>query len=422
MEYELPYTIVSSIPKLVAVLENSELELQWSKKRNRLRNRIRCIVSGIVLLSFFQILIYPLSWIYQVIFWIDQKRKKKTRLPVDISISIGNLSVGGTGKTPFTIQLAKLIQTILSEPKITILSRGYGGEWSKQGGIVFHDSDPSLAGDEPVMIQNQLKNVNLIVGRNRIQNFYRFSRNLSTNSIDKNEKNNLQKNIKHILLLDDGFQHTSIQRDIDIVLVDAFHPEENGRTIPSGRLREKVTGLARAQILIFTRCSFSSNRLDYNQNWEKKIRKKFPHLKIFHATEEKLGYFSINEWKSQLNFKIERQYNYGFLKNKKVFAFCGLGNPQPFFNSIRKESPLYLETKSYRDHYNFLDQDIEFWYKSINDFDIFICTEKDIVKFSYRIPKDLMEKMFFLRIETKIFEFDDWIHFWKTVLVPMNEL
>jgi tetraacyldisaccharide 4'-kinase len=374
-----------------------------------------------VLLSFFQILIYPLSWIYQVIFWIDQKRKKKTRLPVDITISIGNLSVGGTGKTPFTIQLAKLIQNILSQPKITILSRGYGGEWSKYGGIVFHDSDSSLAGDEPVMIQNQLKDVNLFVGRNRIHTFYKFNSESINNIEMKSVNNNLVKNIKHILLLDDGFQHNSIQRDIDIVLVDAFHPEENGMTIPSGRLREKISGLARAQILIFTRCSLSSNRLDYNHNWENKIRIKFPHLKIFHALEEKLGYFSIIEWKSQINFKIERQYNNGFLKNKKVFAFCGLGNPQPFFNSIRKESPLYLETKSYRDHYNFLDQDIEFWYKSINNFDIFICTEKDIVKFSKRIPNELMEKMFFLRIETKIFEDEEWKYFWKNVLVPKKK-
>jgi tetraacyldisaccharide 4'-kinase len=356
-----------------------------------------------------------------VIFWIDQKRKKKTRLPVDITISIGNLSVGGTGKTPFTIQLAKLIQNILSQPKITILSRGYGGEWSKYGGIVFHDSDSSLAGDEPVMIQNQLKDVNLFVGRNRIHTFYKFNSESINNIEMKSVNNNLVKNIKHILLLDDGFQHNSIQRDIDIVLVDAFHPEENGMTIPSGRLREKISGLARAQILIFTRCSLSSNRLDYNHNWENKIRIKFPHLKIFHALEEKLGYFSIIEWKSQINFKIERQYNNGFLKNKKVFAFCGLGNPQPFFNSIRKESPLYLETKSYRDHYNFLDQDIEFWYKSINNFDIFICTEKDIVKFSKRIPNELMEKMFFLRIETKIFEDEEWKYFWKNVLVPKKK-
>jgi tetraacyldisaccharide 4'-kinase len=384
---------------------------------------------------FILFLFYPLSVLYQVIFYFNQKRKKPINLLVDLTISVGNLSVGGTGKTPFTIHLTKLIKSISSKSQISILSRGYGSKLSKAGARVEIDSLCDQVGDEPFMIKNQVKEAEVIIGSNRIESFQKFSilADVSKSyeykdSLEKKNNSNInQKNspdqskiTNKILILDDGFQHIAIARDIDIVLVDGMRPLENGFTLPIGKLRETENALKRADLLIFTRCKRIDNQLLCNTIWQKHIHEKFPKLKIFHALETKLGYFHKDAWMNSTELDQNHLYGNGFLEDKNVLAFCGLGSPSSFFQAIQDEKPKELEMIEYKDHYSFPDRELEGLFRRLQNFDILVCTEKDFVKIISRIKTEFQNRIFFLRIQTEIVEESEWLTFWKSVLDSKN--
>lgn len=171
--------------------------------------------------------------------WCYRKGLLKThRLPCTV-ISIGNITSGGTGKTPMTLYVAKLLQHL--GYKCAILSRGYKGSAEKKGGIVSDGNNllmtSEAAGDEPFMLARFLENVPVLVGGDRIASSHlaisRFS--------------------PDILLLDDGFQHRRLFRDIDIVLLDSSRPFGNGFLLPRGSLREPPDALERAHTIVFTR-------------------------------------------------------------------------------------------------------------------------------------------------------------------------
>ena len=163
---------------------------------------------------------------------------KSKRLPCMV-ISVGNLSVGGTGKTPMTIYLANLIQDFGN--KAVVISRGYKGRAEKAGGIVSDGKvllmGPETAGDEPYMMAVKLKNVPVIVGKNR------FEAGMLAVRTFKPE----------VLVLDDAFQHLKLERDLDLVLLDCQRPFGNGHMLPRGIMREPVSALSRADALILTR-------------------------------------------------------------------------------------------------------------------------------------------------------------------------
>ncbi|GAB6096458.1 tetraacyldisaccharide 4'-kinase [Desulfatiferula olefinivorans] len=154
-------------------------------------------------------------------------------------ISVGNITVGGTGKTPMTMLLARHLKERGFRP--LILSRGYGGRATDKGGVVSDGKtvlmDAAWAGDEPLMMAAALPGVPVVVGKDRSrmgrQALARFS--------------------PDVILLDDGFQHRKLHRDLDIVLFDACRPFGNGFALPRGPLREPVAALARAHLFVLTR-------------------------------------------------------------------------------------------------------------------------------------------------------------------------
>jgi len=171
--------------------------------------------------------------------WCYRKGVFKThRLPCIVA-SIGNITSGGTGKTPMTLYVAKLLQRL--GYKTAILSRGYKGGAEKEGGIVSDGKNllmtPEAAGDEPFMMARFLENIPVLVGRDRVA-----SGRLAVSRFTPD-----------ILLLDDGFQHRRIFRDIDIVLLDSARPFGNRFLLPRGSLREPPEALARADAIVFTR-------------------------------------------------------------------------------------------------------------------------------------------------------------------------
>jgi tetraacyldisaccharide 4'-kinase len=151
-------------------------------------------------------------------------------------ISVGNLSVGGTGKTPLTLYLARRIQA--RGRRVAIVSRGYKGRLEKSGGVVSDGGqilgDAKAAGDEPLMLAACLPGVPVLVGRNRLASIQRAVEAFKT----------------EVVILDDGFQHIRVQRNLDLVLMDRRAPLGNGRLLPAGPLREPPRALKRAQALI----------------------------------------------------------------------------------------------------------------------------------------------------------------------------
>lgn len=165
--------------------------------------------------------------------WIEVRR-----LPCTV-VSVGNITVGGTGKTPMVIYLAQMIHNLGYQT--VVISRGYGGTAQRSGGIVSDGNrlllEADQAGDEPRMIAERIPHVPVLIGADRysagIQAINRFN--------------------PEVIILDDGFQHRQLYRDIDLVLLDFQHPVGNQRILPRGPLREPISALKRAHAFVFTR-------------------------------------------------------------------------------------------------------------------------------------------------------------------------
>ena len=163
------------------------------------------------------------------------------RLPCKV-VSIGNITLGGTGKTPMSVYMARLIHGFGC--RVAIVSRGYKGLAEKNGGVVSDGQallmDPSSAGDEPFLMAQQLLplGIPVIVGRDRV----------------RAGRQAVQLCQTEVIVLDDGFQHMRLARDLDIVLLDAQQPFGNGYLVPRGTLREPLSSLSRADACLLTRC------------------------------------------------------------------------------------------------------------------------------------------------------------------------
>ena len=276
---------------------------------------------------------------------------KKKKLPVPV-ISIGNLSVGGTGKTPLTIFLAKSLQK--KGYTVTVLSRGYRRK--SRGTVVVRNRERILtgweeAGDEPYLIA--LSGIPVVVSGSRYDAGIKAIKEIKPD----------------IFILDDGFQHYQLYRDIDILVFDATKPFWKDRLLPEGRLREPVSFYRFADVIVV-------NRLNKTKNPEK--------ITDFLKNTGKKFFISKEKMEKITNIREEKDLS--FLKGKKVGIFSGLGNNTQFFETaIRLSKDLgfkIIEKKSFPDHYD---------YKKLSltkKPDIYLTTEKDIIK----INQDLIDK------------------------------
>jgi len=171
----------------------------------------------------------------------QHRRLTSHRLPCKV-VSVGNITIGGTGKTPMALYLAEMIKA--AGYRAAVVSRGYKGQAEKQGGVVSdgHDlrMDSDIAGDEPYLMAQQLlpSGIPVIVGRDRVHSGWLAVKLFQT----------------EVLVLDDGFQHLRLQRDLNLVLLDARQPFGNGYLLPRGILREPLSALSRADACLLTRC------------------------------------------------------------------------------------------------------------------------------------------------------------------------
>ncbi len=293
------------------------------------------------------------------------------RLPC-IVVSIGNLSSGGTGKTPMTIYMAELFRN--SGYKTVVISRGYKGGAEKTGGVVSNGKavlmGPDMAGDEPFMMASVLKQVPVLVGRNRFK----------TGMIA------IKQFAPDVIVLDDAFQHLDLERDIDFVLLDAQRPLGNTYLLPRGFLREPVSALLRGHAFIFTRVEpVSASAGPVSSGMMRKILHRRPVFKTFYVSDH---YIAAGR-KKLVNNSEERitEIKKSSLKGSRVFAFSGLANNDKFRLTVMEHQCMLTGFAEFPDHYMYSDKDLETILRKAmgSKAEAIVTTEKDYSRISHRI-------------------------------------
>lgn len=292
-------------------------------------------------------LLHGLSCLYSTAAFFKQEGFKRgvlyQRKLSPVVISIGNLTVGGTGKTPMTIYLANLLTEM--GYRVTILSRGYRGKAEKTGGIVSNGKNlllsPADAGDEPYLMASELRHIPIIVGRNR----FRMG----------NEAVNLFS--PDILLLDDGFQHQQLARDINLLLVDHERPFGNRHLLPRGPLREPISSIKRADIIVETRCNPSRT---HGEELKTTIRDYVLSIPVFQSCHLPFISHRFNPTcqagQNQDDFKPSADIS--MLKGKNAFAFSGLAGNRNFQRTMTEIGINITGFSEFSDHYWYNEADL----------------------------------------------------------------
>lgn len=309
--------------------------------------------------------------------WMFEKKILTQKTLPCFVISIGNITVGGTGKTPMTLYLAQTLVRMGKKP--VVVSRGYKGNYQAET-LVVSDGDHifadfKTAGDEPYMMA-QKKICPVVVGKSRFKAGQKAIENFNPD----------------VIILDDGFQHLGLKRDLDFVLFDDSNPLGNTRYLPSGRLREPVqTAAKRAHALIFTRCpleilSLQSSAEDAMPPTVIANNRLQPFGAHFHALPEfKTCHVpfvceQILLDKNIANPGIDMEY----LKGKKALLVSGLASNPSFYQTLDRYGVIIVDHLEFKDHYRYKRAD----FKKINtlarqqEADIILTTQKDRVKFA----------------------------------------
>jgi tetraacyldisaccharide 4'-kinase len=298
---------------------------------------------------------------------------KTAPIPV---ISVGNLLIGGSGKTPFTMYLAGLLRAAGFRP--AIVSRGYKGSYDGDYCIVSDGSGappsvgPDVCGDEPFMMATRATDVPVLVGRKRIHPATVAQRQLGTN----------------VIILDDGFQHLQLRRDLNIALVTGF--EDN--MFPLGRLREPLRAIARADVVVLV------DIVDTPEQLKKHLRTS----RIFKSRTNAVSL--INNAGEELPVTTFR--------DKTVYLFSGIARPERFRRMMEDPGCHIIEHAIFRDHYTLSDDDLRSILDKSGQSPI-VTTEKDYVKLPERFKAD--PRVYALRISVSVENEQEFVEILKSV-------
>ena len=316
-------------------------------------------------------------------------------------VGVGNLTVGGTGKTPIVALAAEILAD--AGEKVCVISRGYKRENAKTQ-VVVSDGEKILAnvrqaGDEPLELARKLLGKAVVISdANRVRAAKRARETLGATAF----------------VLDDAFQHLRARRNANIAVIDATNPFGNGRLLPFGILREPLDGLKRADAVIITRSDLVE-KVETIENLRAEIRRHNRACPIFVSTNrisnliETANFFEKNDCAANYKASVEEretngsnsEYSKSVAGNpkSKFLAFCGLGNPRGFFEQLRRENFDLAATESFPDHYFYRQSDVEKLEETARKKGVnaLLTTAKDAVKFT-----DLKFKLPCLVAESKI--------------------
>lgn len=295
----------------------------------------------------------------------------KTKLDRTV-ISIGNLTTGGTGKTPITAELARIIGK--SGKKVAILSRGYGGSLNSKDVHLISDGEKVFytakeAGDEPFWMGSNIKKVFVITCRDRV----------------KAAKWAIKELDIDIFILDDGYQYVKLERDLNILLVDGHKKFGNNMLLPAGPLREPISEIKRAdKVIVVNKISYTQKSVKDCRAYARYLIKKYD-LEVFGCNTVATGLYNTIK-------------NIPVLSPQKVYAFTGIAQPEFFFASIESHRHTLMKKVEFDDHYAYTQEDLSkiITAAKISGADIIATTEKDIVKIKPFLDKMTLDMPFYV--------------------------
>lgn len=336
-------------------------------------------------------LLLPLAWLYALAMHMRNKlfdfgvlRVEDVGVPV---ISVGNLTVGGTGKTP----LVEYIVAFLSEQnkRVAVVSRGY--KRKSKGVVVVSDGNNLLVnasegGDEPVQIARGFPQAIVVVGEKRVD--------AAKRAVELGAE---------IIVLDDAFQHRYLKRDLDIVVVDATSDLTNDAVLPAGSMREPLSGVRRANVVAFSKVD---EAVLSQSNLDSKLRSDFDgaFIKYRYRVQD------VRRAHDDLSASLD------VVRRMRLLAFSGIGRHEAFVHELKKKGFAPLSDMRFSDHHEFSEGDVATlasFAKAMNA-DACITTEKDIVRL--RANRELTKKLFdeipvfYLPIEVEIVEGKEVFH------------
>lgn len=268
-------------------------------------------------------------------------------------ISIGNISVGGTGKTP---HVDLLLKQLVKKYKPAVVSRAYKAQAQSIQKVDLNKKSAALYyGDEPCLLQQKNPEAKVFVGPQKYQ---------TAQWVEKNYQD------VNVLVVDDGFQHRKLKRNLDIVLLDTSVPKEHYRLLPWGRLREDLVSLQRADVIILTKTEMASKET------LKFLLEKIPSDKMIFKSWIEASKFVFQSVKKEW-MEVKQ------LNAKKAFYFCALAQPQSFIELMQKDYGMeVVGGKAFPDHYAYQEEDLQHIQQAFSQSraDILMTTEKDFIK------------------------------------------
>lgn len=331
------------------------------------------------------IIFKPLSSVWESVYRIRRSmyeygllKKEYFKVPI---ISVGNITFGGTGKTPMIVWLIKKLEAY--EFDTVVLTRGYKGKLEHKSGVIRGGqrflSNPHEFGDEPLLISKKMNKGAVIVGKRRAENLKKYFSDVQPD----------------VVLLDDGFQHIQLYRSFNIVLFDALLPLESYRTAPMGYLREGLTALKDADAILISRS---------DQATEEKVESLLQMLGKYHRKGIPVGRFTyqptgIVDCFDKHIMKLED------LEGKRVIALTAIASPDSFYHLLEGYGANIVNKLTYADHYFFNHEDInEILIECVKHDAIVVTSEKDMVKLR-KVTKD--PRIVSVNIEIKFLSGED---------------
>lgn len=327
-------------------------------------------------------LLFPFSFIYgsvmavrNLFFQVHIFNTKSFNIPV---ISVGNISVGGTGKTP---HIEYLIELFKKDKRVAVLSRGYK-RTTKGFKLVLTTSSGAEAGDEPLQIKQKFPGITVAVDEKRVNGISCLL---------------VLENPPELILLDDAFQHRWVKPGFQILLDNFNSPIRRDMVLPAGNLREFTCGKKRADLVIATKCDgITESEVDVWRKWYKK-------------THPNSLFFSHFKYANPVPVFENSVHNleYKTLQSAHVLVVTGIANPKPFEQFVKSKC-LNIEKLSFPDHHLFAESDIDLILQRFEAIEskekYIITTEKDAVRLraESRLNSNVMSDCFYISIKVDI--------------------